>query len=282
MTTEPNFGSRTLPTISSTPSARSAIASTETAGGASRVTRSAYAARASSRSARPTTTPPPSDLCSRARRLEHDREAQPRRARPPARAASVTDTATGKAIAGVGEQRPRRVVRRVGDGRRRDRELLGEAGRRGLDEAGQHRARAIDVPVHRDAHRPQHLAGGALRVDRLHDERLALRRDRVGHLVGRGQLRLGEVGLLGRVATEVAGQQHAVDLVGGEQGLDSPGIARDVLLTGAGEVDRVGHRRLRPQRRLELGGDRRRSAPGSAARPRRARRRPPLRARHRR
>ena len=136
------------------------------------------------------------------------------------------------------------------------RQRLGEAGGAVLDEPGQHRARAVDVAVHRDARGPQHLAGRAVGVDRLHDERLVLGRDRGGHLPGRGQLGPVSAGLLGRVAAEVAGQQHAVDLVGGEQHRDAPGVARGVLLARAGEVDRVGHRGLRPQRRLELGGER--------------------------
>ena len=135
-------------------------------------------------------------------------------------------------------------------------ELLGEAGRRGLYEAGEHRARAIDVAVHGDARCSQHPARRAVRVDRLHDERLALGGDRVGHLTGRRQLRLGEAGLVCGVTAEVAGQQHTVDLLGGNQDLDTPGIAPHVLLPRAGEVDRVGHRRLRPQRGLELAGER--------------------------
>ena len=142
MTTGPNLGSRTLPTISSTPSARSAIASTETAGGASRATRSAYAARASV-AVREAERPPrrPSDLCSRPVALSTTGKPSPGDASAASSpAASVTDTATGKRDPRVREQRPGRVVRRVGDGRRRRRELLGEAGRRRLDEAGQHRA----------------------------------------------------------------------------------------------------------------------------------------------
>ena len=255
MTTEPNFGSRTLPTISSTPSARSAIASTETAGGASRVTRSSYAARASSRSARPTTTPPPSDLCSRPVALSTTgkRRSSSAASSP---AASVTDTATGKAMpASANSARAASydvsVTGGAGAGSSSARPAVAGSTRPASTVHARSTSRCTGMP---DG--PQHLAGRAVRVDRLHDEWLALRRDRVGHLVGRGQLRLGEVGLLGRVATEVAGQQHAVDLVGREQDLDPPGIARDVLLTGAGEVDRVGDRRLRPQRRLELGGDR--------------------------
>ena len=65
MSTGPKRGSRTQPTISSTPASRSAIASTETAGGARRATRSSVRRPAAAASGSPRTTPPPSDLCSR-------------------------------------------------------------------------------------------------------------------------------------------------------------------------------------------------------------------------
>ena len=81
ISTGPNRGSRTQPTITSTPREVSTIDSTDTAGGSRAATIVAYAARVSSASRSPRTTPPPSDLWSRPFALSTSGNVRPRERR---------------------------------------------------------------------------------------------------------------------------------------------------------------------------------------------------------
>ena len=170
-----------------------------------------------SRSARPTTTPPPSDLCRRpvalsttgkptvsSGRLEPGLVPAPTRAAGKttpasansARAASYDVSVTGGAGRGGGIASP----------------AVASSTRPASTAHARSTSRWTGMPAARST-----CAGGPSGVDRLHDERLVLGCDRVGHQPRGGQLRLGQVGLPGRVAPEVARQQHTVDLVGAQQ-----------------------------------------------------------------
>ena len=148
----------------------------------------------------------------------------------------------------AGEQPPRSGVRRVGErlvGRRSNR-LLGFQ-LCGLHEAGQHGSGAVDVSVHRDACRTQQATGRPVGADRLHDHRFGLCCDDLRHHPRGSHLQRSELGGLGGVGAEVAGDEHPVDLLARQQRGQGPGIGHRVPLPRPGKVDRVAHGGARPE-----------------------------------
>ena len=149
---------------------------------------------------------------------------------------------------GVGEQPARPVVRRIADRRGSGSEsqvVLLDG--RGLHQPSEHGGRAVDVTVHRDPGRTQQHPGPAVGVDRVYDDRLGLARHELRHHSRGSDLEVRDGGHLGRVAAEVAGDQHTVDLVRGQESRHRPDVGHRVLLPRAGQVDRVGHRGARSQ-----------------------------------
>ena len=248
MTTGPNVRSRTQPTISSTPSERSAIASTETAGGAEPGRPGRRTPRAPPPRPRPEHHAAGVGLVHLPERLEHQRE--------PSRGEGVAELARSRTVrgggegdAGVGEQPPRDVVRRVGDRRCRLRQLRRTARRGALDEPGQHGAGPVDVAVHRDPGRAQHGGGRAGREDRVHDHRLVLGRRRRGDRRGRPPARGSCERRPARWSSRRSSRSSAPrpPRRPPSSASTAAGIAHRVAVPRPGEVDRVDHRRAGPR-----------------------------------
>ena len=115
---------------------------------------------------------------------------------------------------------------------------------------------ALDRLQHRDAAAAQPLRGRAARVHALDDQRpaglLRGRRERVDRV----ELARRERPAVGRVAAEVAREQHRIDLARAQQRRRRAVERAHVLLAAAGQVDRVADRRRRRQPGAQLRGQR--------------------------
>ena len=249
ISTGPNRGSRTQPTITSTPREVSTIVSTDTAGGSRPASMVAYAARTASASRSPSTTPPPSDLCSRPIALSTIGNASSAaRAPPPAlpRLRTVWAGVKETPASANSPRAPSYDASVTGAAAARESQVVLLDERRSTSPASTAAARSTSrctgIPAARSS-----IPVWPVGIDRVHDDRLGLARHELRHHSRGGDLEGREGGHLGRVAAEVAGDQHAVDLVRGQQSRHGPDVGHRVLLPRAGEVDRVGHRGARPQ-----------------------------------
>ena len=151
----------------------------------------AYAARTASASRSPSTTPPPSDLCSRPIALSTNgnvisaassaasssaglRTVWAGLKETPASANSLRAPSYDASLTGAAAGSESQVV------------LLDD---RGLHQPREHGSRAVDVAVHRDPGRTQQHPGLAVGVDRVHDDRLGLARHEVRHHIARRRSR---------------------------------------------------------------------------------------------